>query len=392
MVQAERLFIVEGCGMYCWWSMGALRHHTITTGDQFVAVSGGTIAAAVSICHVDLHRCLLAAPDKTATISQLYSVLNQWLEDILPADAHLLCSNRLIIASRDMIGRIQYTDQFETRMALLDAIMTACNLPLHTGFVRRVVLNGMDAIVLPTSWFVRPRRTHHFPVIRIDPLRCHIGATYSQALSIPTKQVATAWIHAGDQYAAGPALRLNEWVRDQKTVSGGGVRWGMIGAGIGMTRFLLFLFHGNRNVPNGLIAGILGQHGFGALTSVFIGWMLADTLHSSVYRNPGMMVHHVIGLTCAIMSLGHYRIRNITVALLSSVLYTIATMLSRQPSLVHYRSFLRLVGQAISFGYRFQFFTRAVWIKGPYPLARVGGCLMLGLDTFWAIQTLCTFL
>jgi hypothetical protein len=390
--------------------MGALRHHTVTTEDHFVAVSGGTIAAAVAICQVDLHRCLLAAPDKTATISQLYGVLNQWLEDILPVDAHLLCSNRLIIASRDLLGRIQYTDQFETRMALLDAIMTACNLPLHTGFFRRAVLNGLDAVVLPTSWSVK---THHFPVIRIDPLRCHIGATYSQALSIPTRQVATAWIHAGNQYAAGPVLRLNEWVHDQKTVHVDGVRWGMIGAGIGMTRLLLYLFHGKRDVPNGLIAGMLGtyavgsgllydtsiytdiyqkQRGFGALISVFIGWILADTLHPNVYRNPGLMVHHVIGLMGAIASLCQYRLRNITVALLCSELYPFAGMLTRQPSLVRYRSFFRLVGLAISLGYRIPFFTRVFCVKGPYPLARVGGGLMLGLDTFWAVQTLRNFM
>ena len=229
--------------MYCWWSMGALRHHTITTGDHFVAVSGGTIAAAVAICQVDLRRCLLATPDNIATMSQLYGALHRWLDDILPAEAHLLCSDRLIIASRDLLGRMQYTDQFETRMALLDAIMTACNLPLHTGFLRRAVLNGVDAVVLPATWSVG---THHFPSIRIDPLCCHPGATYSQALSVPTRQVATAWIHAGEQYAAGPVLKLTEWVHDQKTVTG--VRWDMIGAGIGMTRLLLYLFHGNRNV------------------------------------------------------------------------------------------------------------------------------------------------
>jgi hypothetical protein len=116
------------------------------------------------------------SPDKTATISQLYSVLNQWLEDILPADAHILCSNRLIIASRDLLGRIQYTDQFETRMALLDAIKTACNLPLHTGFLRRAVLNGVDAVFLPTSWSVRthlPVESTHYVVTSARPIHRH---------------------------------------------------------------------------------------------------------------------------------------------------------------------------------------------------------------------------
>ena len=120
--------------------------------------------------------------------------------------------------------------------------------------------------------------------------------------------------------------------------------------------------------------------------------MVADILHPGVYRNPGLMIHHVIGLMGAIASLGHYRLRNIAVALLCSELYPFATMLSRHPSLVHYRSLFRFVGLLISLGYRIPFFARVLWIKGPYPLARVGGGLMLGLDTFWAVQTIRTFL
>ena len=178
--------------------------HGISPEDRLICVSGGSIAGALATCKVDIHTCLDAAPQNVTSIGGVYRSLQTWLNTTLPTDAHVRCSGRLVIVSRDLLGRVRYTSQYTSRQALVQAILTSCNLPIYAGFWRCAWSDGIDGISIPRAW-------RNIEGIVVDPLRKYAHARWWKAIMVPSLAEATRWaadgLHAAE--TAGPATSVH---------------------------------------------------------------------------------------------------------------------------------------------------------------------------------------
>jgi hypothetical protein len=200
--------------MYCWYSMGVLAGYNTTIDDYYVAVSGGSIAAAISLCRVDIEYCLLSAPATAVRIGGVYTLLNTWLECVLPTDAHIQCTDRLIIVSRTLSGSITYTNRFETRTNLIDTILTSCNLPVHGEFCRRAFRSGFDALAIPDKWYIQYPGHELFSRVVVK----HPGITTKQLLVVPSLEEARCRVASGYKYALDSPVDIHSYLQTHLNV------------------------------------------------------------------------------------------------------------------------------------------------------------------------------
>ena len=139
--------------------------------DVFVAVSGGALAACLCICDIradDVVRYVFSPGpgDSTGQVHRPVSTsifgahgrAMQIIDEMLPDDAHIRCTGRLLIAYVDRCMRVRYRGTFGSRSELLSTMCDTTSLPVDTGFVRRLLCRqrptaGMDPIRLHRSWY-----------------------------------------------------------------------------------------------------------------------------------------------------------------------------------------------------------------------------------------------
>lgn len=107
---------------------------------EIIGVSAGALCAVLVASGVSLDRAVKKAYDislendiwgRPGGLAGIWgSLVRQWLEDLLPEDAHLSCNARVkIIATRVPSMRLEYLDSFDSRSDLIDACMASVHIP-----------------------------------------------------------------------------------------------------------------------------------------------------------------------------------------------------------------------------------------------------------------------
>lgn len=139
----------EGCGFAFPFGLGVAKHiqETYVVDDSLsvYSISAGAFAALLLVLNMDpieiinskLERILVNFLDSTpcyGTFGTLSSIADA-LEDILPSDAHLICSGRLniVTSSWPCLG-FHIVSTFPTRESLIQTVITSCTFP---GFAWR---------------------------------------------------------------------------------------------------------------------------------------------------------------------------------------------------------------------------------------------------------------
>eukprot|EP00884_Botryococcus_braunii_P000579 jgi/Botrbrau1/10521/Bobra.7_1s0005.1 len=143
--QADKAPIISGAGggLFFFWQLGVLKYlqsHFDLSRVHFRGASAGGLIATLTCCGVDLD----VAVDKAHKLSVENGVferplgvvgiwgrlIRDWLEDLLPEEAHKICSGRLKLVVTDVFGwTTTYAEEFESRNDLVDACMASAHVP-----------------------------------------------------------------------------------------------------------------------------------------------------------------------------------------------------------------------------------------------------------------------
>jgi hypothetical protein len=149
-----------GSGLFFWWQLGAvafLRDRYDLTKIRQVGASGGALAAALAACD--------ACPDRTMDValelSERYGVwsrplglmgvwgriVEEWLEELLPEDAHERCSGRVGVVYTVLPTCEQVViDSFSSKRDLIDCLLASAHVPFFLDFKLAKSVRGKLAV------------------------------------------------------------------------------------------------------------------------------------------------------------------------------------------------------------------------------------------------------
>lgn len=132
-----------GGGIFFWWMLGCLRylHRNFDLSKvQLVGASAGGLIATLAACGVNEDKAVRVAHrlaeeygvyDRPAGLAGIWgSLIRDWLEELLPADAAERCAGRVRLVVTEVPSlRIRYLENFESKQDLIDANMASVHIP-----------------------------------------------------------------------------------------------------------------------------------------------------------------------------------------------------------------------------------------------------------------------
>lgn len=134
---------IAGGGVFFFWEVGVLKYlqeNFRLKETDIIGVSAGALCAVLVACNVNLDRAVRKAYDisieadiwnRSGGLAGIWGPLvKQWLEELLPEDAHEMCSSRVkVIATKFPRMKLEYLDNFESREDLINACMASVHIP-----------------------------------------------------------------------------------------------------------------------------------------------------------------------------------------------------------------------------------------------------------------------
>lgn len=134
---------VAGGGVFFFWEVGVLKYLSERYRLQdvnLIGVSAGALASVLVACQVDFDRSVRRAYDicverdifnRPGGLQGVWgAILRQWLDDLLPENAHERCQGRVkIIATRMPRMKLCYLEEFQTRDDLIDSLLASVHIP-----------------------------------------------------------------------------------------------------------------------------------------------------------------------------------------------------------------------------------------------------------------------
>ena len=134
---------VAGGGVFFFWEVGVLKYLSERYRLQdmnLIGVSAGALASVLVACQVDFDRSVRRAYDicverdifnRPGGLQGVWGpILRQWLDELLPENAHERCEGRVkIIATRMPRMKLCYLEEFQTRNDLIDSLLASVHIP-----------------------------------------------------------------------------------------------------------------------------------------------------------------------------------------------------------------------------------------------------------------------
>lgn len=146
-----------GGGIFFFWMLGVMKY-IATRYDlrrvTLIGTSAGGLIAALTACEVDLDAAVQRAyqlSEENKIFERPLGLLGiwgplvrQWLDELLPADAHERCSGGRVRLIATELPRMQqvYLEDFNTKAELVDALMASAHVPLVLDWRLFTTLGG----------------------------------------------------------------------------------------------------------------------------------------------------------------------------------------------------------------------------------------------------------
>jgi hypothetical protein len=133
-----------GSGIYFWWQLGAVQYlmeRFDLSKVPHVGASGGALCAVIAACGVDpqsvmesayalsLHHNIWERP--MGLLGVWGSIIEKWLHDTLPDDAHERCNGKVGIVVTELPSCRQVVhDQFTDKADLINCAMASAHVPI----------------------------------------------------------------------------------------------------------------------------------------------------------------------------------------------------------------------------------------------------------------------
>lgn len=133
-----------GSGIYFWWQLGAVQYlmeRYDLSKVPHIGASGGALCAVIAACGVDPQRVMESAYalslhhniwEKPMGLLGVWgSIIEKWLHDTLPDDAHERCSGKVGILVTELPSCRQVVhDQFTDKADLINCAMASAHVPI----------------------------------------------------------------------------------------------------------------------------------------------------------------------------------------------------------------------------------------------------------------------
>ena len=135
---------LPGGGIYFYWNAGVLTYlaeRYELEGCELVGASAGALSVVLVACGVDFRKATEVAY-RLAEENGLYDrplalvgiwgrLVREWLEELLPEDAHLTCESRVKVVLLEVFPlNRRAVEEFKSRDDLIEALMASAHIPL----------------------------------------------------------------------------------------------------------------------------------------------------------------------------------------------------------------------------------------------------------------------
>lgn len=175
------------------------KNKIIQANDVFSGSSSGAIIAVFAACDIDAHSIFFSELPKIKNTQDLCKRLRCVLTDVLPKNAHILCSSRCNIYVTDMNNLEPLVlNHFTSKDDLIDAVVASCFAPKVTSsniqymYKGRSVIDGGITAFNPNGDIKISCVSEH--IIKYLPIKNKTANISRVTLSCPFSPKALTWM------------------------------------------------------------------------------------------------------------------------------------------------------------------------------------------------------
>jgi Patatin-like phospholipase len=166
-----------GAGIYFWWQAGCARYiqeNCDYSEVPMIGASAGSLSSALLLANVDFQKAAESAL-RIGSESKVYerkgglagvwgTLLNAWLNEVIPDDVSADTFKRLQIAVTPYLKSPKLVSGFQTKAEVIDACMASCHVPVFLDGRPTTSFRGEQVLDGSFWYFVTKDRTTGLPI------------------------------------------------------------------------------------------------------------------------------------------------------------------------------------------------------------------------------------
>lgn len=166
-----------GAGIYFWWQAGCAKYiqeNCDYSEIPMIGASAGSLSATLLLSNVDFNKAAESAL-RIGSESKVYerkgglagvwgTLLNTWLNEIIPDDISPDTFKRLQIAVTPYLKSPKLVDGFQSKLDVIDACMASCHVPVFLDGRPTTTFRGEKVLDGSFWYFVTKDRTTGLPI------------------------------------------------------------------------------------------------------------------------------------------------------------------------------------------------------------------------------------
>lgn len=144
----KEVFVFQGGGQYIYWMLGMVEYIKRWKDMKdivMIGASSGALCAALvasGSSSDDVLRATQKVYDKHRPTERWFGVfgiwstmLEEWLDELLPMNAHEICTDKVHVIISRFIGPWMSVSSFESRRDLIECLLTSSHVPLYMNYM-----------------------------------------------------------------------------------------------------------------------------------------------------------------------------------------------------------------------------------------------------------------
>ena len=384
------IIVNGGGGFQFWWKLGVLHHLNIQKDNiYFIGISSGNLANVLFICDVPFDKIILESEKIFKNCKSLKDVIEltpQWLDTLLPDNAHKICSGRLFIALYKFPNTTVVIGNYESRELLIKYMQKSISIPFYININ---ISNPMDHCFDSLSILNNTKLN----ILKMKTTFC------KKSVMTPSKETALCMYYDGKEYAKKIKLDSsfsNVYQPNNSELFPIYSKWSDFDIIIysGILRFVIGKLF-NQHIGKSLIPFILSLFCYKHFTLepfikrrvnkpilyAFIGHTIVDCFY--IYKSKSLLFHHILAIYVSLKARYNIYYSNIIYAAYISEIYPFISALISVSTIPKHKKWLNFIRILVVCCYRIPYTCYAIYKAEQFPVIRLLGCAYLPLDLYW---------
>ena len=379
-----------GGGFQFWWKLGALHHININKNNvYYIGISSGNLANILFICDIPLNKIIYESEiifKNCKSLKDAVKVIPQWLDILLPHNAHEICSGRIFTALYKFPNTTVIVGKYESKEILIKKIVESISIPfyINTNFS-----NPMDHCFNSLNIL----NNKQLNILKINTNFC------KKSYLIPTKEQALCMYYDGKNYAK--QIKLNKlfgykYQHNNSNLFPKKSKWSDFDIILysGFARFIIGKLF-NQHIGKSLIPFIISLFCYKHFTFepfikrrvnkqilyTFIGHTIVDSFY--IYKSKSLLLHHLLAIYVSLKARYNIYYSNIIYAAYISEIYPFIGALISISKIPKHKKWLNFIRILLVCFYRLPYSFYTIYKARDFPIIRLIGCVYIPLDLYW---------